>query len=209
MIPSPRSRPTARASASASSARAAPPNPPPTCTPYVALLRGINVGGKNIVKMDALRKSLEALGLGRVRTLLASGNALFDAPATLPEAALRERIEARLEADFGRRLPVILRSRAELAAFARGQPFGGVPVTPQTRLYITFLGAPHGSRLRLPHTLFDGSARILSARGREVCTVFTLTEGQRTPDVMGFIEKEFGSDATTRNWNTVLKCLEG
>jgi uncharacterized protein (DUF1697 family) len=92
---------------------------------FVALLRGINVGGKNLVPMAALRSWLEAAGFEAVATYIQSGNVLFETPK--PKRGLAATVEAEIEARLGRRLVVVVRSHAELAAIVAGAPpgFGG------------------------------------------------------------------------------------
>ena len=92
---------------------------------YVALLRGINVGGKNLVKMDDLRAAFESMGFADVATYIASGNVLFRAPRQR-----REELAARIESElgrFGNELKVVLLSEAQLKAVVEGAPrgFGG------------------------------------------------------------------------------------
>ncbi|MGE6256745.1 DUF1697 domain-containing protein [Heyndrickxia sporothermodurans] len=90
-------------------------------TIYVALLRGINVGGHNKIKMADLRKSFEALGLTKVKTYIQSGNVLFE--SNDGEEALRKRIESQIEADFGFSIHVILRTAVELQSILEQCPF--------------------------------------------------------------------------------------
>lgn len=93
----------------------------------VALLRGINVGGKNAIRMADLRACFERGGFADVETYIASGNVLFS--ATGAAAALTARIEAMLADGFGQRIPVVLRSRRQLRAVVDRAPegFGGRP----------------------------------------------------------------------------------
>jgi uncharacterized protein (DUF1697 family) len=79
---------------------------------YVALLRGINVGGKNLVPMAKLREAFTDAGFGDVTTYIASGNVLFS--STRPAAKLEHEIEAALEKQFGRELVVVVRSQRQL-----------------------------------------------------------------------------------------------
>lgn len=173
---------------------------------YVAFLRGVNVGGV-IVKMDKLKKSFEALGFTEVKTLLASGNVLFAAPAA-GESTLVNKIEKKLATDFGREIGVLVRKVEELRRLAEAEPFGAIKVTPQTRLYVTFLSEKSKSRLKIPYATPDKNFRIIRANDREVCSVATLSEGRRTVDLMSMLEKEYGRKVTTRNWNTIEKILK-
>jgi len=105
---------------------------------YVAFLRGINVGGHKAIKMEKLKKAFETLGLENVKTLLASGNVLFEAPSA-SASTLTKKIENKLEAAFGHEIGVLIRKIEELQRLAEVDPFAGIKVTPQTRLYVTFL----------------------------------------------------------------------
>jgi uncharacterized protein (DUF1697 family) len=170
---------------------------------YVAFLRGINVGGVT-VKMDKLKKALEAIGFANVKTLLASGNVLFTAPSA-NESTLVKKIEKQLEAAFGREIGVLIRKIEELQRLAAADPFAGIKVTPQTRLFVTFLSEKNMSRMKIPFETPDKNCRIIRANDREVCSVLTL---YRTVDLMSMLEKEFGRKVTTRNWNTIEKILK-
>ena len=93
---------------------------------YLALLRGINVGGKNLVKMADLRTAFESIGFADVATYIASGNVLFRAPRQRREE-LATRIESELTRRFGIELKVVLLTEAQLKAVVEGAPsgFGG------------------------------------------------------------------------------------
>lgn len=172
---------------------------------YVAFLRGINVGGNVLVPMERLKRTFEALRFTNVRTVLASGNVLFQAPA-MPVATLGKRIEKTLEKHFGRKIGVIVRSLDRLRRLAASEPFKDVNVSPETRLYVTFL--PERQKpLRSTCTSPEGF-RILLVTPGEVFSAFTLAPGTRTVDLMQFLEKEFGHGITTRNYNTILRVLK-
>ena len=92
-------------------------------TQYVALLRGINVGGNNRIKMPELRRCFEELGLGAVATYIQSGNVLFDAARRRP-ADLAARIEQGLSERFSYQARIVLRSHGQLRAVVAGAPAG-------------------------------------------------------------------------------------
>ncbi len=94
----------------------------PPALRYVALLRGVNVGGV-IVKNAQLLESLEREGLGSVRAVLASGNVAFDAPGAEPEDDLVARIGAALLRDLGREVPFVLEPQERLRSIAAAYPF--------------------------------------------------------------------------------------
>ena len=174
---------------------------------YAAFLRGINVGGHKIIKMEELKRAFESLGFKDVKTLLASGNVIFTAPSA-SESALVNKIEKKLEAVFGREIGVLVRKVDELQRLADAEPFAGIKVTPQTRLYVTFLSEKSKSSLKIPYESPDKNFRITRVTGSEVCSVLTLSPDSRTIDLMSIVGKEFGSNITTRNWNTIDKILK-
>jgi uncharacterized protein (DUF1697 family) len=174
---------------------------------YVAFLRGINVGGRGLVKMADLKKAFVDMGFRNVRTLLASGNVLFESAAADPQAVAGE-IAAGLKKSLNKDIGVAVRSRHELERIQAADPFRGIAVTPSIRLYVTFLGAgPAARRLSLPYSSPQGEFRLLRATPTEVFSVVDLARGKGTPELMSAIEKEFGADVTTRSWSTVLKTL--
>ena len=170
---------------------------------YVALLRGINVGGHHKVPMAALRETLENMEFQQVKTLLNTGNVLFEAEKE-PEKVLSEKIATQLEKTFGFPIPVIIRTAEDLKKIVAADPFREIKVTPATRLYVSFLADTPKSKLSLPYTSPDESFRIISVIDRTVFSVLDLDK-TRSVDAMKILEKEFGKNITTRNWNTVIK----
>jgi uncharacterized protein (DUF1697 family) len=169
---------------------------------YVAFLRGINVGGNKPIKMDALRKAFESAGFENVRTVLNSGNVLFEAVGTRP--AVLEQVRGGLAKAFGREVGVVIRTGREIADLLGADPFKSIKVTPETRLYVTFLTGKHPAKSKAPFETPEG-ANVLRVTPGEVCTAVELSPGAGTPELMKFIEKEYGREITTRNWNTILK----
>jgi uncharacterized protein (DUF1697 family) len=174
---------------------------------FAAFLRGINVGGHNPVPMQELKKAFESLRFKNVRTVLASGNVLFNAPGA-GGAPLERKIEEKLAKTFGRDIGVLVRTVEYLQRLTEAQPFKGTAVTPQTRFYVTFLSEMPGEALRVPFTSPRGNFTILRASGREVCSVLTLTPDSRTVDMMQILDKKFGRKITTRNWQTLVRILK-
>ena len=172
---------------------------------YVALLRGINVSGQKLIKMDALRASLEAAGLAEIRTYVQSGNAVFSA-GKAPAAKLAGTIAARLLKDFGFSVPVIVRTAAELAQVARGNPLMKLNSIDPSKLHVTFLAsAPARAAEDLLQRLAVPSERF-QVLGQEVYLHCPDGYG-RTRLSNTALEKALGVGATTRNWNTVQKLL--
>jgi uncharacterized protein (DUF1697 family) len=181
-------------------------SPSPETLLYVAFLRGINVGGV-IIKMDALKKAFESLKFKKVRTLLASGNVLFETPTTAP-AALKKTIEEKLKKTFGREIGVIVRSIAEIEKLVKSAPYKKVKMTPDTRLYVTYLAQKPKSKLKIPYKPKGANFEIIRLTATESCSVVTGPPGEGTLDLMDLLDKEFGKQVTTRNWNTILKVLK-
>lgn len=177
---------------------------------YAALLRGINVGPSNRVGMAELRAALAALGLRDVRTLLASGNALFSSDE--PEAALLPRIETALRDAFGFRIPVLLRTDAEIKAARTAVPFPPAEIAAAeaaatgTSYYVAFLGAPPTEADRaLLAAAADGTGDRFAVVGRELYLLFADTI--RTSKLGGKLDR-LSVPATTRNGNTVDRIAE-
>lgn len=174
---------------------------------YVALLRGINVGGNKKVSMGDLRQAFGSWGLQNAKTILNSGNVVFESPVADP-AGLTRTIEDKIKSDFGLDVSVLLRSSREIQDLVDAAPFNGVEVTPQTRLYVTFLAEGPNSQLEVPYESPEKDFRILQVSGREVCSVLIVTPNRGTTKAMEILEKEFGKNVTTRNWNTVMKIAQ-
>lgn len=175
-------------------------------TRFASLLLGINVGGNRKVPMADLKVMLEKMGYENVKTLLASGNVLFDAPGTA--ASVSKAMEEALEKKFGFSVGVITWKVDDLKKLADTNPFKGIKVTPATRLYVTFLSEKPKSTLKIPYTSDDKSFKILAVKDDVVISVLTVSEGAGTVDAMKILTKEFGKKITTRNWNTVEKLLK-
>ena len=171
---------------------------------YVALLRGINVGGHKLIKMDMLRGLLASAGFRNVRTLIASGNVLFEAPKTRP-STLARRIEKILFAGLGYEVPVIVRTVDDLKALVKKDPFKKVEATKDVMLFVAFLFSEPRQAPKLPLKFFDEHLEVLAIVDG---AAFILARRKKTgwfSFPSNFIEKLLGVAATTRNWTTVRK----
>ena len=176
-------------------------------TTYAAFLRGVNVGGHKPVSMEMLKITFESLRFNNVWTLLASGNVVFETPST-NTALLEKKIEDTLKKTFGHEIGVLVRSIEELERLSKSQPFKGIDVTSQTRLYVTFLSKKPLSSMKIPYVSPDKNFKILRASTREICCALIISQISRTVDLMSILEKEFGHNVTTRNWNTIVRLLK-
>jgi uncharacterized protein (DUF1697 family) len=174
-------------------------------TKYVALLRGVNLAGYKQIKMAELKSIFESLDFKNVKTIILSGNVLFETTQTDPQKVIKK-IEAGLQKALGYEVAVILRTIAELQALAEANPFKPVKADADIKKYVTFLAEKHTSKLKPPVSSPKGDWQIIELKPREVIVVAFPVKG-RYGESMGSIEKEFGKAVTTRNWNTVVKIL--
>jgi uncharacterized protein (DUF1697 family) len=173
---------------------------------YAAFLRGINVGGNTLVKMGDLQKVFESLGLLNVRTVLASGNVIFEAPEE-HTAIISRNIMLNLRETFGRDVLVIVRSMGDLQELEARQPFKHADVAPGARSFVTFISDSAKSR-NIPSPSMRDGFQILSVSDGIVCSVLDEQPGVGAVHLMSAIEKEFGRDVTTRTWNTILRIIK-
>jgi hypothetical protein len=179
------------------------PSPSATC----AFLRGVNIGGHKKIPMTALKKAFEAMGFRNVRTVLASGNVVFDAPRRLPDLDLR--IGRKLAEAFGFTVPVVVRTAGEIEAMIAADPFRGIPGGPAIKPCVTFLPDKDPARPRARRPKPGRGVLILRVTPGEVFSVVSLDEDGRTPDLMDYVEKVFGAGGTTRTWGIILKLVRG
>lgn len=157
--------------------------------------------------MAELRAAFESWGFQNVKTLLATGNVLFDSPKTDVQS-LTQSIEEKLKETFGYDIDVILRTIEQIRELVDSTPFADIEVTPDTRLYVTFLAEKPSSGLKIPYESPEKEFKILDVADGAVYSVLTLIANTRSIDAMGILEKEFGKKITTRNWNTIRKIVK-
>jgi uncharacterized protein (DUF1697 family) len=170
---------------------------------FVALLRGVNVGGRAL-PMQQLRDVFASLGHSDVATYIQSGNVLFGARRNDREAIAHE-IRAAIDATVGHDVTVVLRTPTELERVITANPFAG---RPETRpLHVTFLAEPPGA---------ESLERL--AVGPNVADEFHVTDLEiyvwcpggygRSALTNDFFERRLKVAATTRNWRTVTTLAE-
>jgi uncharacterized protein (DUF1697 family) len=151
--------------------------------------------------MAALQRCLEGAGFAAVKTILASGNVAFDARATA-EATLERKLEAAMAQALDRSFYTIVRPSLFLQRLVDTDPYAGLERRADAKRVVTFFRTPPAARPKLPIEL-DG-ARIVAVIDREAFTAYTRTP--RGPVFMTLIEKTFGTDVTTRTWDTLKRC---
>lgn len=172
---------------------------------YVALLRGVNVGGKNMLPMKNLVAMFEAAGCKDVRTYINSGNVVFSAPARI-QKKLPVLITKQISEQFGFHVPVIVRSSEQLSETVRGNPFLREGQT-EKALYVYFLAeqANADAIQRLDINRSPGDRFHMA--GGEV--YIHLTSGAAdTKLTNAYFDSRLSTVCTGRNWATVLKLLE-
>jgi len=166
---------------------------------YAAFLRGVMPTN---AKMPQLKKCFEAAGFTDVRTVLASGNVVFSAGAG-SEASLERKAEAAMSENLGRVFITIVRAIDSLRAIVDSDPYASFRLPPGSKQVVTFLRKAHPSKLSLPLEV-DG-ARILCIKDREV--FISYVPSPRGAVFMTLIEKTFGTEVTTRTWDTVKRVI--
>ncbi len=180
---------------------------------YIAFLRGINVGGTKIIKMDELKNIFESLGFKNVTTYIQSGNVRFET-STKSIKTLTSKIETSLHKALGYEVAVFLRTQEEMRALVKLDPFKQIKASDKAKTYVTFLHetsevlkASEVLRTRVPLFSRKKDVEVIGARGCDVFCLSHLVDGKfGFPNL--FLEKELKVPATTRNWTTVSKMAE-
>jgi|KBSSwiStaDraftv2_1062776.scaffolds.fasta_scaffold08289_5 uncharacterized protein (DUF1697 family) len=167
---------------------------------YAAFLRGVSPLN---AKMPQLKKCFEAAGCANVKTVLGSGNVVFEARSQ-SQSALERRLETAMQKHLGRVFATTVRSIDDLAALVASDPFKAFNLPPKSKRIVTLLHAKPKSPTKLPPEL-DG-ARILCIKGTEIFSAYVPSP--KGPVFMSLIEKTFGKDLTTRTWDTIGKVLK-
>jgi len=183
----------------------AQPRPKTTALSHIALLRGINVGGRNTLPMARLVTMFEDAGCQHVRTYIQSGNVVFEAPAATARL-VPAAVTASIAIEFGFQVPIVVRTATALERIVRNNPFVE-PGADLSRLHVGFLAArPSAARMATldPH--------------RSPPDAFTLRERElylRCPNGMArtkltnaYFDARLQTVTTIRNWRTTLKLLE-
>ena len=174
-------------------------------TVYISLLRGINVGGNNLVKMEALRALYEKLKFRDVVSYVQSGNVVFRAAET-DRARIAGKIEDAIERAFGHRPRVILRSTAELRDVVARNPFAARTGIEPGKLVVTFLAGPASDEARVKLAGLPKTAEEMHLHRCEMFTYFPDGMG-KTKLSLPAVDRALKVAGTARNWNTVNKLL--
>jgi uncharacterized protein (DUF1697 family) len=172
---------------------------------HVALLRGINVGGKNMLPMKELAGMFVAAGCRDVTTYIQSGNVVFSADAKVV-AGLGSLIAARVKERFGLRVPVVLRTAAEINAVISGNPFLKAGEG-EEMLHVSFLADEPGKDLVAGLDAGRSAPDSFAVVGREIYMRLANGAGL-TRLTNAYFDSKLKTVSTMRNWRTVLKLAE-
>ena len=172
---------------------------------YIALLRGINVGGNTMLKMAELKATFESVGFTSIVTYINSGNLAFDTRRT-SEAALVEKVEKGIEARFGKHVPVMVREQDEIKRILANNPYEG-DYESHKEMHVLFL-KEEMPREKTDQLLAAAPERErFSVEGREIYCHLPMGVAD---SLLGksFIEKKLKVAVTARNWRTVERLAE-
>lgn len=172
-------------------------------TTYIALLRGINVGGNKMVAMADVRALLTKLGFVDVKTVLQSGNAVFRAP-TQPTAKLEALLEREAAKALGVTCDIHVRTADEWHAMVKANPYAAQARSDPGHVHVTCFKAPlDKAKVKTVQGEITGR-EVLTADGRHLYMVFP--DGMGTSKAGPLLAKRLPG-GTARNWNTVLKLV--
>jgi uncharacterized protein (DUF1697 family) len=170
---------------------------------YIALLRGINVGGHNKIKMAELKILLEEMGLHKVKTYIQSGNVLFESEDDA--LSLRKRLEEGIEERFRFKVPVVLRTSEEWENVIKDCPYAPEELREGESINVAFLGEEPSEEGLERLNSYQNEMDHFQIIGKNVYLFFR--HSIRDSKLAANLPK-LGVPATVRNWNTVLKLGE-
>ena len=175
-------------------------------TKHLALLRGINVSGHNMIKMEALKTTLEATGFTNVVTYIQSGNVFVE---TVEESGFGVgfKIKQEIFKTFGHEVPVIVIGKNDLELCFKNNPFLKQKDADTKKLYVAFISKELSSSAinELKISQFKPDEAVID--GNRIFIKYDIGAGKTRLD-QKYIEKKLNVTATIRNWNTVTKLLE-
>jgi len=175
-------------------------------TTYISLLRGINVSGQKLIKMEALAKTFQKLECEKVKTYLQSGNVVFTSNTTSTKT-LETQIEQEIKKDFGFDVPVMVLTETKLSETISNNPFINQADKDITFMHITFLSS-------IPENYDIKSIESKKQQGEEVFIsedmvyLYCPNGYGKTKLTNNFFENKLKLSATTRNWKTTKELLK-
>lgn len=166
---------------------------------YIAFLRGVSPMN---ARMTELKRCFEAAGFSEVKTLLSSGNVVFNAQSS-SLASLERRAEKAMQSELGHSFDTFVRPARYLQELIDSDPFAEFSLAPAAKRVVTFLRSPVSPDVKLP--IERDGASILKATATEVFSAY-VPDPKKGPVFMSLLERSFGKDITTRTLDTVIRC---
>jgi len=172
---------------------------------HIAFLRGIN-GGLTL-KMADLRKRFEKLGFTNIKTVLATGNVIFDTSQN-NRRDIASQIEGAIASAYGYETVAILYTKDELGDLIAANPFHDIALLTKSTPQVSFTQSKAG-RLPFdtPHDVSQKGYKVLGMIDGAVCSVINLS-GVTRPDLLAVLDRAFNKKITTRNWKTIERCYQ-
>ena len=174
---------------------------------YIAFLRGINMAGHNIIKMDSLKNTFETAGMKNIKTTGQSGNVVFDSRFKNIDT-LTKRIEKQLSVNYGKEIKTMIRTVSEIEKLIKQKPFKNKKKTADTKYYVLFLHKEIPGSMILPEVRKKDACEIIRKSPKEIFIVSYPLKSGRYGFPVNLTEKKLGTSYTGRNWNTVCKIIE-
>ena len=171
---------------------------------FVAFIRAINVAGHAAVSMTALREAFEAAGCLNVRTVIQSGNVLFDLRDRAVAPVLKK-FTTRLRTVLGSEPEIVIRAMSDIGGLVQEAPFTDRHAAGAAKLYVTFLSKPPRRAPALPLISTKEAVEAIAMTDREVFIVSRRKKNGFFGFPNAFVEQALGVSATSRNWSTVKK----
>ena len=172
---------------------------------YVALLRGIGPTNPNM-RNERLRAVFEGLGFKNVRTVISTGNVVFESDST-DTASMEATLETAWQEKLGFTSTTIIRSIEDVAALVEMDPYQGLEHGPASYLLVTFFKQRPAFDFEFPLEPPDRPYRLVGRSDREVFSL-TDTTGAGASDLMAWLERQFGKEISSRTWATVHRIIK-
>lgn len=173
---------------------------------HLCLLRGINVSGHNMIKMEVLKTTLEAIGFQNVQTYIQSGNVFVDTEEENP-AAVGFKIKQEIFKTLGHEVPVVVIGKSDLEACLKNNPFLKEQETDIKKLYVAFVSTSLRSDSINNLKISQFKPDEASIDDNRIYIKYAVGAGKTRFD-QKYIEKKLNVTATIRNWNTVTQLLK-
>lgn len=174
-------------------------------TTHLALLRGINVSGHNMMKMEALKTMLENIGFQNVRTYLQSGNVFIDSEEDAAKVGFM--IKQEIFKVFGHEVPTIVITKEDLELCFKNSPFLKEKDLDTKKLYVAFVSIPLKKESINDLKISQFKPDEASIDGNRIFIKYAVGAGKTRFD-QKYIEKKLNVVSTIRNWNTVTNLLK-